>query len=202
MAQKKAHEVDSFLKGSVSAFTSFLVYGPDRGLVSERASLLAGKSGVDISDPFNVTKLDNADIQSDSLKIFDEINSVGLFGGKRLVWIKAGGNDKTVVEAINAIDADPPKDMVFLVEAGDLKKSASLRKAAESAVTCMALPCYGDDGRSIKAMAFRQAESPLGLALLGAPKHRKLWLAGRAKIDDWASRPAAELHIDDAAWAE
>ncbi|GGO91129.1 single-stranded-DNA-specific exonuclease RecJ [Stakelama pacifica] len=60
----------------------------------------------------------------------------------------------------------------------------------------------GDDGRSIKAMAFRQAESPLGLALLGAPKHRKLWLAGRAKIDDWASRPAAELHIDDAAWAE
>ena len=152
MAQKKAHEVDSFLKGSVSAFTSFLVYGPDRGLVSERASLLAGKSGVDISDPFNVTKLDIADIQSDSLKILDEINSVGLFGGKRLVWIKAGGNDKTVVEAINAVDADPPKDMVFLVEAGDLKKSASLRKAAESAATCMALPCYGDDGRSIQAL--------------------------------------------------
>ncbi len=60
----------------------------------------------------------------------------------------------------------------------------------------------GDDGRSIKAMAFRQAETPLGLALLGAPKHRKLWLAGRAKIDDWAARPAAELHLDDAAWAE
>ncbi|WP_221364196.1 single-stranded-DNA-specific exonuclease RecJ [Sphingomonas jinjuensis] len=60
----------------------------------------------------------------------------------------------------------------------------------------------GDDGRSLKAMAFRAAETPLGQALLGAAPHRKLWLAGRAKLDDWGSRPAAELHIDDAAWAD
>jgi single-stranded-DNA-specific exonuclease len=60
----------------------------------------------------------------------------------------------------------------------------------------------GDDGRSLKAMAFRSAETPLGAALLGAPPHRRLWLAGRARIDDWASRPAAELHVDDAAWAD
>ena len=45
----------------------------------------------------------------------------------------------------------------------------------------------GDDGRSVKAMAFRQAETLLGQALLGAPSHRRLWLAGRAKIDDWGS---------------
>ncbi len=60
----------------------------------------------------------------------------------------------------------------------------------------------GDDGRSIKAVAFRAAETPLGQALLGAPPHRKLWLAGRAKIDDWSSRPAAELHLEDAAWVD
>jgi single-stranded-DNA-specific exonuclease len=60
----------------------------------------------------------------------------------------------------------------------------------------------GDDGRSFKAVAFRQAETALGAALLGAPPHRKLWLAGRAKIDDWGARPAAELHLDDAAWAD
>ncbi|MBW6523929.1 single-stranded-DNA-specific exonuclease RecJ [Sphingomonas sp. RHCKR47] len=59
----------------------------------------------------------------------------------------------------------------------------------------------GDDGRSIKAMAFRAADTPLGQALLAAGPTRRLWLAGRAKIDDWGSRPAAELHLDDAAWA-
>ena len=60
----------------------------------------------------------------------------------------------------------------------------------------------GDDGRPIKAMAFGQADTPLGAALLGAGPTRRLWLAGRARIDDWARQPAAELHIDDAAWAD
>ena len=60
----------------------------------------------------------------------------------------------------------------------------------------------GDDGRTLKAVAFRSAETALGMALLGAPPHRKLWLAGRAKLDDWGARPAAELHLDDAAWAD
>ena len=60
----------------------------------------------------------------------------------------------------------------------------------------------GDDGRSIKTIAFRQAESELGQAILGASRDRRLWVAGRAKIDDWGSRPAAELHLEDAAWAD
>ena len=60
----------------------------------------------------------------------------------------------------------------------------------------------GADGGSFKAMAFRQAESDMGQALLHARRDRRLWLAGRAKIDDWGSRPAAELHIDDAAFAD
>lgn len=60
----------------------------------------------------------------------------------------------------------------------------------------------GEDGRSIKCVAFRAAETPLGLALLGAPRDRRLWVAGRAKIDDWGARPAAEIHIEDAAWAD
>ena len=60
----------------------------------------------------------------------------------------------------------------------------------------------GEDGRSIKTIAFRQADSALGQALLGAGPHRKLWLAGRAKIDTWNGGAQAELHIDDAAWAD
>ncbi|WP_340315715.1 single-stranded-DNA-specific exonuclease RecJ [Rhizorhabdus argentea] len=60
----------------------------------------------------------------------------------------------------------------------------------------------GRDGRSIKTIAFRAADSALGQALLGAGRDRTLWIAGRPKIDDWGSRPAAELHIEDAAWAD
>jgi len=57
----------------------------------------------------------------------------------------------------------------------------------------------GADGRSLKAMAFRHGQTPLGQALLGADPARRFWLAGRAKIDDWTARPTAELHVEDIA---
>ncbi len=60
----------------------------------------------------------------------------------------------------------------------------------------------GKDGARFKAIAFRAAESDMGQALLHGSRDRWLWLAGRAKIDDWASKPQAELHIEDAAWAD
>lgn len=60
----------------------------------------------------------------------------------------------------------------------------------------------GDDGKSFKAVAFRSSGNPLGQAILGAPADRRLWVAGRAKIDDWGGRGAVELHIEDAAWAD
>ncbi|MGZ8306451.1 MAG: single-stranded-DNA-specific exonuclease RecJ [Allosphingosinicella sp.] len=60
----------------------------------------------------------------------------------------------------------------------------------------------GDDGRRIKAIAFRMAASPLGEAMLAAPPHRKLWVAGRVRKDEWDGRIGAELHLEDAAWAD
>lgn len=60
----------------------------------------------------------------------------------------------------------------------------------------------GQDGASLKAVAFRAAESVLGQTLLHAGKDRRMWLAGRAKIDDWGAHPKAELHLEDAAWAD
>jgi single-stranded-DNA-specific exonuclease len=60
----------------------------------------------------------------------------------------------------------------------------------------------GEDGRGFKAMAFRQASTQLGQALLGAGRDRRFWLAGRARKDDWGGRNQAELHIDDASFAD
>jgi single-stranded-DNA-specific exonuclease len=60
----------------------------------------------------------------------------------------------------------------------------------------------GPDGGRIKAIAFRSAESDMGQALLHGAQGRRLWLAGRAKIDDWGARPQAELLLEDAAWAD
>ena len=64
------------------------------------------------------------------------------------------------------------------------------------------LIAVGEDGKSFKGIAFRAAESDMGQALLHGSRGRRLWLAGRVKIDDWGNRPQAELHLEDAAWAD
>ena len=60
----------------------------------------------------------------------------------------------------------------------------------------------GQDGKSFKAIAFRAAETEMGQTLLHRHQGRRFHLAGRAKIDDWGNRPAAELQLEDAAFAD
>ena len=59
----------------------------------------------------------------------------------------------------------------------------------------------GGDGARLKAMAFRHGDTPLGLALASA-EGRWCFVSGRVQRDDWGRTPAAELHLDDLAWAD
>lgn len=104
-------------------------------------------------------------------------------------------------ELVAALDAGGPYGMGWpapRVVAGPVR----IIKADIVGTGHVRLIVSGEDGARIKAVAFRQAETALGAALLGAPANRRLWIAGRARIDDWGARPAAELHVDDAAWAD
>ncbi|KEO91288.1 recombinase RecJ [Erythrobacter longus] len=60
----------------------------------------------------------------------------------------------------------------------------------------------GADGKSFKAIAFRAADTEMAQTLLHRSASRRFHLAGRVKIDDWGPLPAAELHLEDAAFAD
>ncbi|MGO7823201.1 DNA polymerase III subunit delta, partial [Rhizobium ruizarguesonis] len=72
------YEFETFLQKSARNYRIFVIYGPDRGLVSERAGLLAGKTGVALDDHFSLTKLDIGDLQKDPGRLVDEVQSIGL----------------------------------------------------------------------------------------------------------------------------
>lgn len=184
MAQKKAHEVEGFIRRPDPKYRAVLIYGPDRGLVSERASTLSKALKIDLSDAFAVVKLDSQDIKDDPARLLDEINAMALFGGSRLIWLKNAGNDKVIVGALDAISSDPPPDTILVVEAGDLKKGSALRKAAENGPACIALPCYGDDGRNLQALI----DEELGLADLQITSDARKLLANNLGGDRLASR--------------
>jgi DNA polymerase III subunit delta len=149
MAQKKAHEVDQFLRGAIKAWRIFLVYGPDRGLVSERATAIAKSSGVALDDPFSLITLTADAICENPGRLMDEAGTMSMFGGERLIWVKGGSNDKKFVEAVRHLCENPPAGCAVLIEADDLKKTALLRTLIEGAERAMALPCYADDARAL-----------------------------------------------------
>jgi len=151
MAQKKAHEVDGWLARPDPSIAVVLVYGPDRGLVSERARLFAEKSGLPLDDPFSVVKIDAADADQPG-RLLDEARTVPMFADRRLVWVRGVGSQSAIAADIAALVEEPPSDCLVLIEAGDLKKNAGLRTTVERGNRAIALPCYSDDARSIDAV--------------------------------------------------
>ncbi|ATO58003.1 DNA polymerase III subunit delta [Bartonella sp. 1-1C] len=149
MAQKKAHEVDQFLKHFSRSFPIVLIYGPDRGLVCERAQRFAKLSQVAIENPFSTVRLDAAEIDKDPARLGDEARTLSLFGGDRLIWISNGANQKGFLKALKLLITELPEASFILIEAGDLKKGVGLRNIIETASTAIALPCYADNAHSL-----------------------------------------------------
>ncbi len=148
MAQLKAHEVERYISKPQQSHRIFLIYGPDTGMVSERASILAKASGADLNDPFSAIKLDADTAAADPQRIADEAYTVSMFGGNRLVWIR-GSTQRNLAAALQPVIDNPPDDSIILIEAGDLKKSSPLRSRIEKASGALTLPCYPDRNRSI-----------------------------------------------------
>ncbi len=152
MAQKKAHEVDGWLTKPNPQTPIVLIYGPDRGMVSERARKFARSTELPLDDPFAVLKLDAADLAGDAGRLIDEARTISMFGGSRLVWLRNVSNDKALANAVSSLCDTPPVDSTILLEAGDLKKGSRLRLIVEQAGAAMALPCYADNARAIDGL--------------------------------------------------
>ncbi|GHC74328.1 DNA polymerase III subunit delta [Limoniibacter endophyticus] len=149
MSEKKAHEVDSWLSQGRLGEALYLVYGPDRGLVSERARMIAALTKVPLDDPFSVTRLEASEIEQDLGRLMDEVKSVAMFADRKLVWIRNAGTHKGFAETVKLVLSEPISDCVIIIEAGELKKGAALRASVENAKIAMALPCYADEGQAI-----------------------------------------------------
>jgi DNA polymerase III subunit delta len=152
----KNYEAERVLASPPQDIFLYLFFGPDAGLVSERARNIISRAVIDPKDPFQLVRIDGDDIASDPLRLADEANTVSLFGGGgRVIWIKAQG--KAFHSAVEPLLALPPPGCTIVIEAGALKKDAPLRRLCESAKGALAIPCYPDEaidiGRLIDAEA-------------------------------------------------
>ncbi|MES0884794.1 DNA polymerase III subunit delta [Roseibium sp. SCP14] len=148
MAVLKAAEIDRFIANPPEAGGVVLIFGPDIGLVSERATLLVTKASEGDSDPFNLVKIDASELSSDPNRLIDEVLTVPLFGGRRIIWVKdaSGKNLNPSLEPVLKLD---DWQTLVVLEGGDIKKGVGLRKLIETHKRAVALPCYADNDRGI-----------------------------------------------------
>jgi DNA polymerase-3 subunit delta len=147
MTALKAADVDRFVARPDATRPVVLVYGPDAGLVRERAEALIRASVDDIADPFALVRIDGDDAASEPMRLVEEANTVPLFGGRRAVWVRAGA--RNLVPAVEALLKAAAPDCRVVIEAGELRKTAPLRVLCEKAPNAVALPCYEDNDAAL-----------------------------------------------------
>jgi len=145
MTAIKPTDADAFVARPDPARPVVLVFGPDAGLVSERANALIKVSVDDVNDPFALARLEPEDLSAEPARLVEEAQTIPLFGGRRAVWVKAGG--RNIAPAVEAALALPRLECRIVIEAGDLRRNAPLRAICERAKNAAALPCYADGER-------------------------------------------------------
>ena len=143
-------QVEGFLARPDLAVGTVLVYGPDAGLVRERARRLAAHTVADLGDPFRVTEIDAERLRFEPHLLAEEAQALCLVGGRRLVRVLRAGDAAT--PAVQALLALADQAAMVLIESGELAGGSSLRALIERSKRAVALPCYHDEGGDLTAL--------------------------------------------------
>ena len=216
-----AGRVDSFLRRPDPEIRAVLLYGPDAGLVRERAESVARAICPDLRDPFRVADLTGATLAADPARLADEAAQISLMAGRRVVRVREAGD--TLAPLFGRLLADMPGDALVVIEAGDLPGRSALRRVFDDAPRAASIGCYPDSARNLAAV-IREAFSAHRIAagrdvveflvehlggdrLLTRAELEKLTLyageGGRLELEDARAviADAAALSLDDAVLA-
>ncbi|MEI6987181.1 MAG: DNA polymerase III subunit delta [Rhodospirillaceae bacterium] len=220
--------IEAFLARPDRKIRAVLVYGPDAGLVRDRADTLARSVVPDLTDAFRVAELSLRAVASATSLLIDEVAAQSLIGGRRLIRLRDG--DDSVSAAFTALFAAPAlSDSLVVVEAGDLGARSKLRVTFESATIGAAMPCYIEDEATLRRvltelaaaygmMLDTDAQDFLATNLVGnrlvarseieklalyvdKPKGRNGVLVSLDEARAAVGDGASQLSLDDPAWA-
>src|SRR6266478_2310009 len=146
----RGKEIDAFLARPDAGRPIILLYGPDSGLVRERAEALLASAVDDPNDPFSLVRLDGDELSADPSRLVDEAMTVPLFGGRRAIRVRAGS--RSFAGGVDTLADVALKDCRIVIEAGELRPESPLRKACERAKTAVAIGCYPDGDRELSKL--------------------------------------------------
>lgn len=157
MAAVRNADADRFLAQRRPETFLYLFFGTDPGLVRERARQAARRAVDDPDDRMALLRLDADEALREPGRLSDEARAIGLFGGRRAIWIEVGA--RTLLPALEPLIEDPPVDCTLILEAGNLKKGTPLRALVERLPGGAAVECYPDDSGAIGRLIDEEARA-------------------------------------------
>jgi DNA polymerase-3 subunit delta len=145
----KSHQADAFIAARGAAPSAVLFYGSDLGLVSERAGRLARRLAERDDPPGEIIRLDDVSLEKDPDRLFVELETVPMFGGRKVVRATAGR--RITAQSLKPL-ADAPLAGHLIVEAGNLRPDDALRRLFERSPAAAAVACFPDDARDLGAI--------------------------------------------------
>src|SRR6516164_5443397 len=142
--------IAAFLQRPDPVIRAVLLYGPDEGLVRERAAAVARSVCPDLKDPFRVAELTASVLAADPARLADEAAQLSLTGGRRVV--RVGGAGDALAKLFADFLKSSPGEAFVIVEAGELPARAALRRVFEDAPHAIAIGCYPDTPRDLAAL--------------------------------------------------
>jgi len=142
--------VDGFLERPRDGIAAVLLYGPDEGLIKERADRLTRLVAGSLDDPFRVALIDAGTLSGDPARLADEAMAQSMTGGRRVVRVADAGDG--LAPLLEAFLETAAGDGLVLLEGSDFSPRSALRKLCEGAERAAAVACYRDEGEGLAAL--------------------------------------------------
>lgn len=186
MVAVKAHQADAYLKAADRVPSLVLLYGTDVGLVAERSADLAKRIAERDDPPGEVLRMDDASLDEDPDRLLVELQTVPMFGGRKIVRAIAGRRISGVM--LRPLLEGGDIAGVLIVEAGNLKPDESLRAIFEKSPKAAAIACFPDEARDLDGLI----RDVLGAAKIEITPEARRLLQVRLGADRALSRAEVE----------
>ena len=162
MVAVKANQAQAFLAKPDPRYRAVLFFGPDAGLVSERAHVFAKTSAERTNPPGELLRIDDNDLDGDPDRLHVELGTIPMFGGPKIVRAAAGRRINAAL--LKSLVEDGQSQGLLIVEAGNLKPDESLRSIFEKSQHAAAVACYGDGAVDLEGLV-REVLKDAGLSI-------------------------------------
>lgn len=185
-----------FLEKPDPAIGAVLLFGPNRGAISEAAAGLIRAVLRGDPDPYAVTRLSDEELKADKAALADALAARSLLGDARLVRVRLEGEALAplAVEALKSIDAGAASAFL-LVESFAASSSSALVKAFEKSERAASIAFY-EDGATELDTTVKQALEEFGASITaeGLRAMRAMVAQDRAALRQEAEKLALFAH--------